>query len=140
MSRVFWDTNLFIYLVEEKGPLGERVADLRARMLQRNDQLFTSALTLGEVFIKPLETGDDWLRDEYQRLIVAAATIVGFDLDSARAYARIRRDRAIRAPDALQLACAAKANVDLFVTNDDRLSSRTIPGIQFITSLHRTFL
>jgi hypothetical protein len=40
-------------------------------------------------------------------------------------------------PDQLgtQLACAAQAQSDLFITNDDRLTRTRVPGIQFITSL-----
>ena len=30
MSRIFWDTNLFAYLFEDKGDLTERVVSLRA--------------------------------------------------------------------------------------------------------------
>ncbi|HUJ82068.1 MAG TPA: hypothetical protein VLW83_09295 [Candidatus Acidoferrales bacterium] len=37
----------------------------------------------------------------------------------------------------LQLACAASARVDLFITNDARLSGKIIDGIQFIVSLDR---
>lgn len=49
MSRIFWDTNLFIYLFEDKGELTEQVVSLRQRMIVRQDQLLTSALTLGEI-------------------------------------------------------------------------------------------
>ena len=55
MSRIFWDTNLFIYLIEDHGELSERVAKLRKRMIERNDDLYTSTLTLGEILVKPLE-------------------------------------------------------------------------------------
>jgi hypothetical protein len=43
VSRIFWDTNLFIYLIEDHGDLSERVALLRKRMMERNDDLYTSA-------------------------------------------------------------------------------------------------
>jgi predicted nucleic acid-binding protein len=46
----------------------------------------------------------------------------------------------IRPPDAIQLACAAQVGVDLFITNDDRLSRITIPGIEFLVPLARAFL
>src|SRR5439155_20387518 len=52
-------------------------------------------------------------------------------------YARLRRDRSLRAPDAIQLACAATAGVDLFITNDTRLHSTKVAGIQFIVPLDR---
>ena len=85
-------------------------------MLEREDELCTSTLTLGEVLVKPL------------------------DRDAARRYAEIRLTRGIRPPDAIQLACASRAGVDLFITNDDRLSRLTIPGIRVLASLDHAFL
>lgn len=140
MSRVFWDTNLFIYLFEEYGESSKQVVSLRDRMFARRDILFTSTLTLGEVLVKPLEAGNQTLRKTYEDALSTQAVLVPFDHEAARIYAAIRRDRTLRAPDAIQLACAAQAQVDLFITNDDRLSGKTIPGIQFIASLRRAFL
>jgi predicted nucleic acid-binding protein len=140
VSRIFWDTNLFIYLFEDSGERGERVAELRCRMLARNDQLYTSALTLGEVLVKPLERGDESLRRSYEETLASQAVLIPLGAEVARIYAGIRARRPIRAPDAIQLACAAHARVDLFVTNDDRLSQEVISGINFVTSLHRAFL
>ena len=68
------------------------------------------------------------------------AILIPFDVEAARIYTTIRRQRMIRAPDAVQLACAAQARVDLFITNDERLSRYNIPGIQFVASLERAFL
>lgn len=140
MSRVFWDTNLFIYLFEGRGAQADRVVALRERILERRDQLFTSALTLGEILVKPAEADDAALAARYTRAIEATAVVVPFSADAAPRYARIRLDRSIRPPDAIQLACAASAEIDLFVTNDERLSRKSVPGIQFITSLERAFL
>ena len=138
MTRVFWDTNLFVYLFEG-GAFAARVRQLRSRMLNREDQLLTSALTLGELLVKPLEKGEAVLRD-HETTIRQIATILSFDAASAPRYAAIRADRAIKAPDAIQLACAATAGVDLFITNDDRLSRKHVPGVKFITSLERAYL
>jgi predicted nucleic acid-binding protein len=46
----------------------------------------------------------------------------------------------LKHPDAIQLACATNARCDLFITNDDRLSQKIVPGIQFIASLERAFV
>ena len=140
MSRVFWDTNLFIYLFEGRGANADRVVALRERILERRDQLFTSALTVGEILVKPAEIPDPALAERYTRASEAAAVVIPFSADAAPSYARVRLDRSIRPPDAIQLACAAAAEVDLFITNDERLSRKTVPGIQFITSLERAFL
>ena len=140
MSRIFWDTNLFIYLIEGFGALSERVITLRKRMIERGDELCTSTLTLGEILIKPLEAGDEILARRYESALLQGAVIVPFDVEPARLYANIRKDRTIRPPDAIQLACASHARVDLFITNDERLSIKSIPGIQFVSSLGRAFL
>ena len=71
MSRVFRDTNLFVYLVEGRGERAERVSTLRRRMIERDDKLLTSALTLGEVLVKPMETGDEDLMRRYEQVIGA---------------------------------------------------------------------
>jgi predicted nucleic acid-binding protein len=140
VSRIFWDTNLFIYLIEDYGDLSKRVVGLRTRMNERNDELYTSSLAIGEILIKPLEANDNILARRYEAALLQGAVIIPFDVDAARLYAGIRKDRTIRPPDAIQLACAAQARVDLFITNDDRLSTKTITGIHFVSSLHRAFL
>src|SRR5712671_2579513 len=140
MSRIFWDTNLFIYLIEDYGKLSERVAVIRQRMLERGDQLFTSSLTLGEVLVKPFDVGEEKLAEHYRHAISSGATVIDFDSEAAVQYARIRHDRTIRPPDAIQLACAASAKVELFITNDDRLSQKTVSGIHFVMSLEKALI
>jgi predicted nucleic acid-binding protein len=140
MSRVFWDTNLFIYLFEEYGELSKEVSGLRQRMISRGDQLFTSTLTLGEILVKPIEKGDDELRRAYLQAITVAAVMLPFDQETAEHYARIRQDQSIKAPDAIQLACAAQARIDLFITNDDHLKGKVVSGIQFIASLKGAYI
>jgi predicted nucleic acid-binding protein len=137
MSRVFWDTNLFIYLLEGTDALAKRVRDLRRAMIERGDQLLTSTLTLGEVLVKPMERGDEGLARKYENAITTTSVMLPFDVKAARIYAALRSDRSLRAPDAIQLACAAAAGVDLFITNDARLHSKHVPGVQFIVSLDR---
>jgi len=137
MSRVFWDTNLFIYLFEDYGGLSKSVAQLRSKMLGRGDQLLTSTLTLGEILVKPAEKGDKELCTRYENAISIAAIMISFDLKAARIYAELRTERSFKAPDAIQLACAASATVDLFVTNDERLQNKNVQGIQFIVPLDR---
>ena len=139
MSRVFWDTNLFVYLVQGHGR-AKQVAALRQRMMEREDELLTSALTLGEVLVKPMEAGNQELRQRYENVITAGAVVLPFDARAAPRFAEIRRDRSIRAPDAIQLACASMAGVDLFITNDDRLSRKRVRGIHFIQPLDNAML
>lgn len=137
MSRVFWDSNLFIYLLQDSGPFSERVVNLRKSMLRRRDELVTSTITLGEVLVHPIRNNRPDIASAYEQEITQGARLIPFDVDAARIFAAIRCDKSIKAPDAIQLACAAQARCDLFITNDDRLSGKIIPGIQFVTSLQR---
>ena len=133
MAKIFWDTNLFIYLFEEHPVFVGRVEELRRRMLAREDRLYTSALTVGEILVG-VEAAE--AAERYQAFFQSpAVTVVPFDLRAASHYGRIRQDRGIARPDAIQLACAAAAEMNLFVTNDDRLSRKVVRGIDFITSL-----
>ena len=136
MSLVFWDTNLFIYFVEPHPEFFPIVKGIRRRMRQRHDRLCTSTLTLGETLAAPLAEGNRFLADRYRAVLrPPTVEILPFTLECAEQYARIRADRTIGRSDAIQLACAAHAQVDLFLTNDRRLRGRSIPGIQFLAGL-----
>ena len=137
MSRVFWDTNLFIYFLEDYGEFTKKTEELRSKMLERGDQLLTSTSTLGEILVKPMREGRADICRQYEQLLAAAAILLPLDGPAARVYAALRADRSLSAPDAVQLACAAAAGVDLFITNDARLQNKIVAGIQFIVPLDR---
>ena len=137
MSRIFWDTNLFIYLFEDYGKFSKATIELRKKMLVRGDQLLTSTLTLGEILVKPTEQKDAELCVKYEQALSTSALLLSLDIKAAKIYATLRCDRSLRPPDAIQLACAASAGVDLFITNDERLHGKRVDGIQFIVPLDR---
>jgi len=137
VSRIFWDTNLFIYLFEQNKEFSQKTIDLRKRMLERGDELLTSSLTLGEVQVLPRKCGDANLALRYKQAILKAAKVIPFGEEAADNYAGILATGGARGPDAIQLACAASAGVDLFVTNDLKLHRLHVPGVHFITSIDR---
>src|SRR5690348_5173756 len=121
MARVFWDTNLFIYLFEKNAEWSPRVIELRRKMQARHDVLISSWLTVGEALTKPRELGNVILEKSYTNFFTGGSVeLVAFELEAARRYSEIRSRARIRPADAIQLACAAAANTDLFVTNDGR--------------------
>jgi predicted nucleic acid-binding protein len=138
LANIFWDSNLFIYLFEAHPKFGEPVRDLRRKMRTRGDRLFTSCLTVGEILVKPVSLNQKEISDRYSGFFSRAGiTVLPFDLQAALRYAQIRQGRAITRSDAMQLAVAAAAGIDLFITNDARLSRAIVPGIDFISSLDR---
>jgi hypothetical protein len=65
MASIFWDTMLFICSFEDHPAYADRVVGLRKRMLERGDRLFTGALAVGEILLKPAETGDHEMLERY---------------------------------------------------------------------------
>jgi len=137
MSRIFWDSNLFIYFLEGNDARSAAAKRLLGSMLDRGDQLLTSTLSVGEILVKPASQGNRALCAQYEEILANAAIILPFDLPASRRYAAIRSSTSIKAPDAIQLACAGQAGVDLFVTNDRRLQGKQVEGIQFIVALEQ---
>ena len=137
MSRIFFDTNVFVYLFEDYEPFSSMVDACWRRMIQRGDTLITSAMTLGELLVKPSKLGQVSLVEQYDRAIRARAQVIQFDASVAKRYAVLRAAHNIRNPDAIQLACAAHFGTDLFISNDKQLHKLNIPGIGFITPLDK---
>ena len=138
MTKVFLDSNILIYLFEDSGPRGARAMQIVSALSARGDYLVISTFTLGELLVKPLRAGDQVLANRYRQFVRAPSVkMMQFDETAAEAFAKIRQDRGIKPPDAIQLATASKEGCDLFVTNDERLSRAVIPGIRFITSMER---
>ena len=141
MSRVYWDTMLFIYWLEDHPEYAGRVDAIRSRMEKRHDQLITGAFTFGEVLAGVYRKGAPQLADESRRLLRSVVDeVVPFTLETGDRYARIRGTSGITPADAIHLASAAQAGTDLFLTNDKRLLGKIVPGIQFIASLDTQLL
>lgn len=137
VSRIFWDTNLFIYLFEAHPQLLEPTRALRGRMLERGDELITSAMTLAEIQVKPRRSGDLALAHQFRDLLKRVSRVVPFDEQASDIFAQIRENPAVKPADAIQLSCAAAVGVELFITHDDKLHRLKVPGIHFIAPLER---
>lgn len=141
MSRIYWDTMIFIYWLEDHPQYAKRVHTIHSRMQQRHDQLLTGAFTFGEVLAGVYRKGTaDRAQEARRQLQRIVAEVVPFTMDTADRYAQIRGTLGITPADAIHLACAAQAGTDLFLTNDKRLVGKFIPGIQFVASLEEDLL
>ena len=141
MSRVYWDTMLFIYWLEDHPKFGMRVDAVHSRMQERRDRLITSAFTFGEIFAGMYRKGSaDEVAEVRGTLRNVVSEIVPFGFEAADRYARIRGELSVSPADAIHLACAAEAGTDLFLTNDKTLVGKFVPGIQFIASLDTQLL
>lgn len=140
MSRIYWDTMLFIYWLEDNPQFSKRVDAIRSRMEDRGDQLITGALTFGEVLAGVYRKGDSTLADQTRLWLQdVVSEVVPFDLETVDRYGKIRGSMGVAPADAIHLASAAQAGTDLFLTNDKSLVGKFIPGIQFVASLDTQF-
>jgi len=141
MSRVYWDTMLFVYWMEGHPEYSPRVQEIHKGMTRRRDALCTSVITLGELLVKPykLKQSDltSTIRDYFQSPEIE---LLPLESETAEIYAHIRAENNVSPADAMHLATAAHARADLFLTNDRRLSRLTIPGINFIAGLDTNLL
>lgn len=119
-KKAFWDTNLFIYLIEENEKYLSAVHNLLS-FLDRNEyEVITSTLTVGEILTKPYKDMRLDLVKEYQGFFYDIELVPLVDT-VAELFARIRADYSFKPPDAIQLASAVYARADLFISNDAAL-------------------
>jgi predicted nucleic acid-binding protein len=136
VSRIFLDTNFFIYLIEGSGARAERTRSLLRAFSERQDEVLTSVMSLGEVLAMPLRMGNHALAQRYREIFRGPGiTVLPFVEEAAETFALLRGR--VKPPDAIQLATAATPGCDLFLTNDERLNTVKVRGIQFITSFER---
>lgn len=136
MSRIYWDSMLFVYWLEDHPEFAKRVEAIYARMKERGDELITSAFTFGEVLAGAYRANAGRAAEENHRLLLQVVSeVIPFQLETSEHYARIRGTSRIAPADAVHLACAAQARTDLFLTNDKQLAGKFVPGIQFIGTL-----
>jgi predicted nucleic acid-binding protein len=140
VSRIYWDTMLFTYWLEDNPQFAQRVDAIHTRMEERGDQLLTGAFTFGELLAGVYRKGASTRADEIRRwLHDVVSEVVPFTVGTADHYGKIRGSMGIPAADAIHLASAAQAGTDLFLTNHMRLIGKFIPGIQFVASLDTQF-
>ena len=136
MNRVYWDSMVFIYLLEANPDFGERVQRMHQAMLRRGDILCTSVFTVGEVLTGPRKRNDLAGIGALKKFFGSKdVEILPFDLEAADRYSIIRAETRVSQADGIHLATAAAAGVDLFITNDDKLQPLAIPGIRFFADL-----
>lgn len=137
MSRVYWDSMLFIYVIEGNPAYAPRVKALYEEMVRRGDVLCTSVFTLGEVLTGPRKVGAHDIVDRTRQFFLNSGQVelLPYTSSTADRYSVIRATTAAKSADAIHLACAAESGMELFITNDKRLHKLRIPGIHFFCCL-----
>jgi predicted nucleic acid-binding protein len=136
MSLIYWDTMLFAYWIEGNPHFGPRVKAIKKTIEERNDRLCTSVFTVGEILAGPRKKSQPELADRILKYFQSSEIeVLPFTFSTADMYSTIRAQYRVLPADAIHLATAAQARVDLFLTNDHNLQNLYVPGIQFISGL-----
>jgi predicted nucleic acid-binding protein len=92
----------------------------------------TSTLTLAEVLVHPLRSGQTSLAAEYLRILSNSRNFALLPVSDAIAVeaARLRAFHTLKTPDAIQLATATVAGAASFLTNDTKLTS--VPNVRIV--------
>lgn len=136
MSRIYWDSMLFIYWLENHPTYARRIDHILERMTERGDVLCTSTFALAEVLTGPYRRADESLarriRDAFEGQDIE---LLPFTAATADTYAKIRGRFGFSSADAIHLASAAEAKTDIYLTNDEGLVGKGVPGIQFVAKM-----
>lgn len=141
MSRIFWDSMLFIYLLEDHPAFSERAGRLLDRAYNRGDSLYTSYLALGEVMAGAEKSKTPRKAQAVREIVKEMGfSCLPFDEGAVTPFSRLRSIEKVKIADSIHLACAASAGIDLFLTGDQQLLKLDVPGIQFIADFNNPVL
>jgi predicted nucleic acid-binding protein len=141
MRRIFWDAMLFIYLLEGHPEFTQRVDRMLVRSRKRGDMLFSSCLALGEVMAGSERLNQPAVAIEARDTLTEIGfKFLPFDDGAIKVFSELRGKQRLKVADAIHLACAASAGIDLFLTGDDQLTRLDVPGIQFIAEFNTPIL
>lgn len=133
MSRIFWDTMLFVYLMDNHPVYSQRVRELLDRSYRRGDSLITSYLALGEIVAGAEKSSNRGKPAAIRSTIEEMGfSFLTFGDRAVVPFSSLRAKQKVKVADAIHLACAASVGMDLFLTGDKYLVKLDVPGIQFI--------
>ena len=137
MTRVYWDSMLFIYMLEANPIFGPKVRRILNQVVRRGGvAICTSVFSIGEILTGPRKRGSISGVDAVKKYLLSGAVeILPFNEATADRYSVIRAASRVRQTDAIHLASAAEIGTDIFFTNDAELRKLTVPGIKFFADL-----
>lgn len=134
MRLVYPDTNLLIYLIEDRLGLARKVRPLLYPLHEELPVLVFSELTRMECRVQPLRAGDAGVLTAYEKLFTNRAyRFAPFDRQSFDIATQLRAEHGLKTPDALHLAVAICAGCSEFWTNDQRLAKAAQNRLQIVT-------
>lgn len=126
-TRVYLDSSLFIYFIQNDPRYAPVVAILFNAIMEGTVSGISSYLSLLEVLVKPIQENEIALMTEYRDCMLnnAFLTLFPLDEDVAEEAAKLRAQYnkqtcnfELKTPDAIQIATAIVHHADVVYTND----------------------
>lgn len=123
-NKIFPDTAPIIYFLEKSDLYYEKMRQILQSFIDKDTELFTSAITYEEYEVGPLKSGNTQLIQNFERFIDdLGINVINIDQSIAAKAAYIRaKYSGFKAMDSLQLASAVSENCDLLLTAKALLS------------------
>jgi len=128
MERIYVDSDIFIYNIEQRAPWFARV---HARLYATPVRVVVSDLTRMECRVKPLAIGDAALLAEFD-FAFSVSELVPLTTAVFDRATQIRATYKFKTPDSIHLAAAVEGGCDVFLTNDLRLGAYTDISIEVV--------
>ena len=122
-QRLYVDTAPLIYYFEEYSSYISKMDRIFDLIATTPVVTFSAVHILTEVMVKPMQTGNLRLAQEYRDILVNsdAYTLVSITVPIAESAADLRARYNLRTPDALHVATAISTGCDAMLTNDAQL-------------------
>lgn len=132
-QRVYFDTNIFIYLLGNSPRYSATCLVLLQACADRKLLGLTGDVTLAELLVKPLQNNDAAEVAAVRELLIedGAISLVSHNRKAFERAAELRAKHGLKMVDALQLATALETGAQCLVSNDRQFP--TLPGITCVT-------
>jgi predicted nucleic acid-binding protein len=138
-TKICIDTAPFIYFIEKHEKYLPLLKPLFTEISSGNIESITSTVTLLEVLVHPLRTGNKSLAEKYREVLLYSDGLTTFEVlnEISEKAAELRAKYSIKTPDAIQIATAIFHKADRFLTNDPDLKKVTAIQILVLDDLLR---
>ncbi len=120
LSSLYLDSNIFIYFIEDRGPLRKVASEIIFDTQQRGVQLVTSELALAECLHGAYRQHNEKLAELYVDMLAGDDMfhLVSPSPSILRMSAKLAAKFSTKLLDAIHVATAMESKCDAFVTND----------------------
>lgn len=131
-SKIFIDTNIFIYFIDKVPKLYESIKEKFENYYDAGAEFCTSTISKSEFYVKPMQMNDrnkiilfnNFIKDLNMEVVDIKSSIA-----VEAAYLRSKY-KSLKLADALQLAAYTVSGCNMFFTNDEGLD--IVAGVQFL--------